>query len=180
MADVTLTYKGSDILELSNSGSATLKTGGKYCEDDIAVEYVKPSGGGGSCWELLADHTTTEDVSSIQIDFTSAMQGYDYYSIVLEGQFTGDEYPCPAFNSEPATSKYIPKWTANTTDKAFVSVVPVKSPTTGVLNYKFEWTNTSGSGTVSMPISYFKVAVYYSQNYFKTGFNVKVYGVMMP
>lgn len=46
MADVTLTYKGDDILELSDSGSATLKTGGKYCEDDIAVEYVKPSGGG--------------------------------------------------------------------------------------------------------------------------------------
>lgn len=45
MADVTLTYNGSDILELSDSGSATLKTGGKYCEDDIAVEYVKPSGG---------------------------------------------------------------------------------------------------------------------------------------
>lgn len=48
MADVTLTYKGSDILELSDSGSATLKTGGKYCEDDIAVEYVKPSGGTGT------------------------------------------------------------------------------------------------------------------------------------
>lgn len=47
MADVTLSYKGSDILELSDSGSATLKTGGKYCEDDIDVEYVKPSGGGG-------------------------------------------------------------------------------------------------------------------------------------
>ena len=45
MADVTLTYKGSDILELSNSGSATLKTGGTYCEADIEVEYVKPSGG---------------------------------------------------------------------------------------------------------------------------------------
>lgn len=45
MADVTLSYKGSDILELSDSGSATLKTGGKYCEDDISVEYVKPSGG---------------------------------------------------------------------------------------------------------------------------------------
>lgn len=45
MADVTLSYKGDDILELSDSGSATLKTGGKYCEDDIAVEYVKPSGG---------------------------------------------------------------------------------------------------------------------------------------
>ena len=45
MADVTLRYKGSDILELSDSGSATLKTGGTYCEADIEVEYVKPSGG---------------------------------------------------------------------------------------------------------------------------------------
>lgn len=43
MADVTVSYKGNDILEMSDSGSATLKTGGKYCEDDIEVEYVKPS-----------------------------------------------------------------------------------------------------------------------------------------
>ena len=57
MADVTLSYKGSDILELSDSGSATLKTGGKYCEDDIAVEYVKPSGG--EVWST--------NVSSLQI-----------------------------------------------------------------------------------------------------------------
>ena len=48
MSDVTLSYKGSDILELSDSGSATLKTGDTYCEADIEVEYVKPSGGGGS------------------------------------------------------------------------------------------------------------------------------------
>lgn len=46
MSDITLSYKGSDILELSDSGSATLKTGGTYCEADIEVEYVKPSGGG--------------------------------------------------------------------------------------------------------------------------------------
>lgn len=179
MADVTLTYNGSDILEMSDSGSATLKTGGKYCEDDIAVEYVKPSGGG-SGWELLADHTTTEDVSSIQIDFTSAMQGYDYYSIVLEGQFNDNEYPCPAFNSEPATSRYMPKWQANTTEKARVSVVPVKTGDVGVWIYKCEYTNTNNSFPVTKPISYFKVAVYYAQNYFKTGFNVKIYGVTMP
>lgn len=61
MADVTLSYKGSDILELSDSGSATLKTGGKYCEDDIAVEYVKPSGGG-SIESLLP----TKDILSIE------------------------------------------------------------------------------------------------------------------
>lgn len=48
MADVTLTYKGSTIAEMDTSGSKTLKTAGKYCEGDIGVSYVKPSGGGGS------------------------------------------------------------------------------------------------------------------------------------
>lgn len=46
MADVTLTYKGSTIAEMDASGSKTLKTAGKYCEGDIGVNYVKPSGGG--------------------------------------------------------------------------------------------------------------------------------------
>jgi len=59
MADVTLSYKGSDILELSDSGSAILKTGGKYCEDDIEVEYVKPSGGGDPYEMLLAVNNNT-------------------------------------------------------------------------------------------------------------------------
>ena len=63
MADVTLSYKGSDILELSDSGSATLKTGGTYCEDDIAVEYVKPSGGGNIV--LLGSGTYTYSGSTV-------------------------------------------------------------------------------------------------------------------
>ena len=48
MADVTLTYKGSTIAQMDASGSKTLKTAGKYCEGDIGISYVKPSGGGGS------------------------------------------------------------------------------------------------------------------------------------
>ena len=51
MADVTLTYKGSTIAEMSNSGSKTLKTSGKYCEGDIGVSYVKPSSGGSGFWD---------------------------------------------------------------------------------------------------------------------------------
>lgn len=46
MADVTLTYKGSTIAEMNASGNKILKTSGKYCEGDIGVSYVKPSGGG--------------------------------------------------------------------------------------------------------------------------------------
>ena len=48
MADLTIKYKGQPIVELSESGTKTLKTAGKYCEGDITVEYVKPAGGGGS------------------------------------------------------------------------------------------------------------------------------------
>lgn len=47
MADVTLTYKGSTILSLTGSATKTIKTGGKFCEGDIGISYVKPSGGSG-------------------------------------------------------------------------------------------------------------------------------------
>ena len=42
MADVTLTYKGATIGELSESGNKTIETAGKYCEADISLDYVKP------------------------------------------------------------------------------------------------------------------------------------------
>lgn len=42
MADVTLTYKGQNILELSASGNKTIQTKEKYCEDDISLVYNKP------------------------------------------------------------------------------------------------------------------------------------------
>ena len=44
MADVELTYKGNKIVELSASGSKTLKTSGKYCEGDISLVYTKSGG----------------------------------------------------------------------------------------------------------------------------------------
>ena len=45
MSDLTIKYKDQPITELSESGTKTLKTAGKYCEGDIAVEYSKPAGG---------------------------------------------------------------------------------------------------------------------------------------
>ena len=41
MADVEIKYKGTSIAALDASGTKTLKTAGKYCEDDIAVSYTK-------------------------------------------------------------------------------------------------------------------------------------------
>lgn len=41
---VTVKYKGSAVAELTESGSKTLKTSGKYCEADIVVENTKDGG----------------------------------------------------------------------------------------------------------------------------------------
>lgn len=40
MADITLSYKGSTIATMSASGSKTIQTAGKYCEDDIGLLYI--------------------------------------------------------------------------------------------------------------------------------------------
>ena len=53
MADLTIKYKGNPIVKLSESGTKTLKTAGKYCEGDITVEYAKPAGGGGNFAETI-------------------------------------------------------------------------------------------------------------------------------
>ena len=47
MADVSIKYKDSVIAEMSEEGTKTLKTAGKYCEGDISVSYVPPAEGGG-------------------------------------------------------------------------------------------------------------------------------------
>lgn len=46
MSDITVTFKNQTILTMDASGSKPLLTEGKYCEDDINIAYVKPSGGG--------------------------------------------------------------------------------------------------------------------------------------
>ena len=43
MSDVTVSYKGSQIASMDASGTKTLLTEGKYCEDDITVSYTRYS-----------------------------------------------------------------------------------------------------------------------------------------
>lgn len=42
MADITLSYKGSTIAAMNASGSKTIQTKEKYCEDDISMVYNRP------------------------------------------------------------------------------------------------------------------------------------------
>lgn len=62
MSDITVSYKGSTIATMEASGTKTLLTNGKYCEDDITLTYVK-SGGGATVAPL-------KDVNFIDYDGT--------------------------------------------------------------------------------------------------------------
>ena len=72
MADVTLTYKGNTIAELSATGNKTLKTAGKYCEADIELAYVKSGGVG-------------------EADYRKAVKFFDYDGTLVYS-FTADEF----------------------------------------------------------------------------------------
>lgn len=68
MADITVSYKGTTIAEVSASGTTTLGTSGKYCEDDISIAYTKPSGsyiGGTVVWNQLQENGNFESTSNI-------------------------------------------------------------------------------------------------------------------
>ena len=75
MADVTINYKGAAIATMDASGTKSLLTEGKYCEDDFDVVYVKPSGSGGLPETLLGSGTFTVTEVSSQFIFPVTYTG---------------------------------------------------------------------------------------------------------
>lgn len=77
MTDITLTYKGSTIATINSSGTTTLGTSGKWCEDDITLQYVRP-GGGGTPTNMIANwdfHDGTNGWSSINTQASISVSG---------------------------------------------------------------------------------------------------------
>lgn len=174
MADVTLTYKGSDILELSDSGSATLKTGGKYCEDDIAVEYVKPSGGG-SPWELIADYTSEENASVVTAEIPSEYQNENVYKIEYTGQ-SRSEYPLFILNSS-RTSYGGGGGISNIKLITYVTRLGSQRSTSGESTHAVMCGDSTASNRASSsyPIESVGMASYYNNDRLQAGFNIKVW-----
>lgn len=83
MADVTITYDGETIAEMSASGSKTLLTAGKYCDDDIEVTYVKSGGGGGS---TLGTKTITANGEYDATD--DELDGYSQVTVSVPNTYT--------------------------------------------------------------------------------------------
>ena len=72
MADIDIKYKNSTIASLSGSGSKTLTTQGKYCEDNIRIDYNAPEG-----LTIITDTTSTTATITMSANkkyiFTQAM-----------------------------------------------------------------------------------------------------------
>ena len=65
MAEVEISYKGSNIATMNASGTKTLLTEGKYLEDNVTVEYTRPAAPSGTKnISITANGQTTEDVTA--------------------------------------------------------------------------------------------------------------------
>ena len=64
---VTVKYKGSTIAELTENGTKTLKTSGKYCEADIVVENTKD--GGAAITDGIVVKARNSDGNPTEIDY---------------------------------------------------------------------------------------------------------------
>lgn len=72
MSDITISYKGNSIATMDATGTKTLLTEGKYCEDDIEVAYVKPSGGGDDDDPVLKDVVFVDYDGTVVYNYTKA------------------------------------------------------------------------------------------------------------
>lgn len=78
---VNIKYKNNSIAELSDTGTKTLKTAGKYCEDDISVEYTKPTGGGGATEPYVEEvYNTLNELISATLHGHKVIRSYGFYN----------------------------------------------------------------------------------------------------
>ena len=112
MAEVTINYKDAAIATMDASGTKTLQTQGKYCDDDIEVVYARPSGGGGASMEdelVTGDFTsyTNDRVTSIRSQFFARMTNLRSVSFANVTSLPGERH----FDRAGVSSLSMPKLT---------------------------------------------------------------------
>ena len=95
---VTVKYKGNSIAELTENGTKTLKTSGKYCEADIVVENTKD--GGTAITDGIVVKARDADGYATEVDF------YSTDGVVYPSQFVGAD---KVNNGTPTAMRYLKK-----------------------------------------------------------------------
>lgn len=169
--DACLTAEANAI-RAKTGGSANLTfdfANSKGFADEIAAI---PSGGGGG-WELISDFTASEDVATINIDIPSDKRGMNVYKVQLTGETSASEWLYFKVNSTGAQTNgaYMPSKTQYNVS-FFASkrglnnggyIIPAYGNSTDVKT-------TVNIGNIFMNL-------YYSTSRFKSGFNVKLWGI---
>lgn len=94
MSNVSINYKGSEIASMDASGTKTLTTRGKYCEDNITINYTEPMQQfrnftyttSGEAEEIFARIPTYTNSGLETINATTISGEYYGLSIYLESQ----------------------------------------------------------------------------------------------
>lgn len=83
MSGVNVKYKDNTIANMTETGTKTVKTGGKYCEGDISVEYSAPSGS-----QDITENGTYDvtDIASVIVNVAGAASDFE----VKKWEFTID------------------------------------------------------------------------------------------
>ena len=120
MADVTITYKGNSIATMSASGTKTLLTEGKYCEDDITVDYTAPTPSAGSA----TTPATTITVSTSGLITATASTSQSITPTVVAGYVsagTAGTVSVSGSNTKQLTAKAAATYTPTTADQTIAS-----------------------------------------------------------
>lgn len=122
MSDVTIKYKGQSIATMDATGSKTLNTQGKYCEANIGVEYVKPSGGtpaiaivdtpdshGGVVREITALDISDSTLETAD-QLAQGITGYNKNGVKLTGTAAGGSIKFPVIRPD---AELVQRWSVD-------------------------------------------------------------------
>lgn len=126
MPDVTISYKGNSIATMSASGTKTLLTEGKYCEDDITVAYTAPTPSAGSATTPNTNIpvTPTITVSSSGLITTTVNTSQSVTPTVVAGYVssgTAGTITVSGSNATELTTKTAQTYTPTTTNQTISS-----------------------------------------------------------
>lgn len=87
---VNIKYKNNSIATLTDTGTKTLKTSGKYCEADIIVENTKEAGGGAKIYTEKV--TFSKSIKSYTIEHNlGVIPNFCLFSVLDKFEYLGVE-----------------------------------------------------------------------------------------